>query len=176
MTIRAALPLATLALLPLLFAFAAAPRTQDLARPYVQWVGPESKYTTGFHLIRDDKAWTNLWSIHAGLPKIENRHAVPKVDFNQCIVVAFFRGPSTNEDGEELQSFGQEPDLLRLRFESSTFQTSGTDGRGGSVDTHPFGIWVLPGTKTQIVIEEGRRTLKDQPITYKEVHRFPAAR
>jgi len=170
--------LVVLALVPFLLAAAALKPAERESLPYVQWVGHDSKSPAGFQLIRDDAAWKTLWSTHTGAAASHTpptRHAVPKVDFTQCMVIAYFRGPSTNRDGEELTSVSIDKDLSRCRFIGSTFQTSGgLEGGGGAVSTQPYGIWVLPRASTPIVIEEGRRGLKSDPIQWKEVHRFAA--
>lgn len=153
-------------------------RTRAPTRPYVQWVGHDSKMAhESVLLIRDEPSWLALWESHTGKPHGEGaigRHAAPKIDFTQCAVVAFFRGPSTNEDGEILDSIQSEKDRVILRFESSGFQTFGLDGSGGAVKTTPYGIWVIPATDKPIVIEEGKRELKNEPLTWKEVKRFDA--
>lgn len=162
--------------LPLVLLFAFTRPNAPETHPYVQWVGHDSKAPAGFHLVLDDAAWKSLWSAHTGAAASHTpptRHATPKIDFTQCMVIACFRGPSTNRDGEELTSVSIDKDLIRCRFIGSTFQTSGgLDGGGGAVSTTPYGIWVLPRASAPIVIEEGRRGLKNDPIQWKEVHRF----
>lgn len=147
-----------------------------ISHPYVQWVGPDSKIDhADFQLIRDEAAWNTLWQSHTGKPPApgtEGRHAAPKIDFAQCAIVACFRGRATNEDGEVLESILTTNDGLRLRFESSGFQTFGPGPDGGAVKTTPYGIWVIPATSKPIIVEEARRELKDEPVTWKEVKRF----
>lgn len=144
---------------------------------YVQWAGPDSKIDTpGFQLIRDEAAWETLWRAHTGKPRapgIEDRHATPKIDFTQCLVVACFRGHDTNEDGEILDSILTSDAGTRLRFESASFQTFG-EVDGGAVRTTPFGIWVIPITCKPITIEEAHRRLglKEEELVWKEAKRF----
>jgi hypothetical protein len=141
---------------------------------YVQWVGPDSKHPApGFVLVGDDAAWRALWAAHTGTPEARaGRHGAPKIDFGSCMVVAHFRGPSVNHDGEVLASLDLGGDVVRLRFESWSFQTSGPDGRGGAVETTPYGIWVVPRSDAPIVVERRSEGLKSDPVRWVEAHRF----
>ncbi len=168
----------SLVVLPLVL-FAAAPREAEAPpepeRALVQWAGAASKHPAGFALVLDQAAWRALWSAHTGSPASHSppgRHAAPIIDFTRCMVVAWFTGPTTNTDGVLLETVAVGKDLVRLRVEHSTFQTAGQDGRGGAVDTTPFGIWVIPRSDAPIVVEEARRSLKRDPVTWVEVHRF----
>lgn len=150
---------------------------ENVTLPYVQWCGPTSSHPAGFVRISSESEWTRLWAAHTATPDKPGaltRHAAPKIDFSQCIVIAYFRGPSTNRDGEVLSSIITTPDSTTLRFEPSTFQTSGglNSDDGGAVKTTPFGIWVIPATANPIIIEEARRTLKSAPLTHHEVARL----
>jgi hypothetical protein len=146
--------------------------------PLVQWAGSTSKHEPGFFLIQDDPAWQKLWAKHTGQPAdlafTQARHLAPKIDFGRCLVVAYFRGRAVNQDGEIATSVQDLPDQVLIRFEPSSFQTSGEGPRGGAQDTTPFGLWLIPVTQKPIVIQEIRRELKDQPQTLHEVKRFPA--
>ncbi len=147
--------------------------------PFVQWAGAESAHEAGFVLVRDEAAWRALWGSHTGQAGAGggamNRHAAPEVNFDRCVVVAFFRGPSTNEDGEVVRAVDEVGGRVRVRFSCDSFQTaSSLDGKGGAVQTTPFGIWVLPATEKGIVIEEGTAELKDRPLEWREVKRFEA--
>ena len=147
---------------------AAAPQA-DVAAP-VQWVGADSKHSAGFFMINDAAAWSRLWAEHLGLDGEHgayNRHLAPHVDFNRYLVIAYFRGPSTNRDGEVLASitttpirppapmadkptpisvadFYPPPTPLYtvLRFDSSTFQSETPSGKG--IATSSYGIWLIP--------------------------------
>jgi hypothetical protein len=147
--------------------------------PAVQFVGHDSKIMTPrFVLVRDQTAWDALWAEHSAAAVKEGamgRHAAPKIDFSRFMVVGLFGGAVTNTDGEVAQSVTVTDDLVRVRYEASTFQTSSFNGKGDSgVKTSPFGLWVIETSKSSVVIEEGRRGLKDSPLTWKEVKRFDA--
>ncbi len=146
--------------------------------PCVQWVGHDSKFTEpGFRLVRDEESWKTLWAAHTGHAReygAIGRHAAPKIDFERYMVVAYFRGPTTNRDGEVLETVHPGEDRLVLRFESWSFQTASFSGPDKGVATTPYGLWVVPASDSEIVIEEGRPStgLKADPIVYKEVFRF----
>ncbi|MFN0133361.1 MAG: hypothetical protein ACKVW3_12645 [Phycisphaerales bacterium] len=145
----------------------------------VQLVGHDSKIMTPrFVLVRDQPAWDALWAEHTAAALKEGamrRHAAPKIDFARFMVVGVFGGAVTNTDGEVAQSVTVTDDQVRVRYESSTFQTASFGGNGDSgVKTSPFGLWVIEASKSPVVIEEGRRGLKDSPLSWKEVKRFDA--
>ncbi|MEX2219739.1 MAG: hypothetical protein WD749_13380 [Phycisphaerales bacterium] len=179
---RTMIPLAALALAP--FALLAAAQQQAApqqgaraAPPLVQWTGAHSKKTeAGFVLVRDDAAWRTLWAEHEGArtdePYVFTRHAAPKIDFDRCLVVAYFAGKRTNQDGAVAEAVEQVGGATRLRFHPSTFQTAGPGGGAQSVT--PYAMWVIPATNAPVVIEEARRSLKDEPVRWEEVKRFGA--
>jgi hypothetical protein len=141
--------------------------------PYVQWVGSQSQHAPGFTLVRDEESWRDLWQEHTAADAgTTGRHFAPQVDFERCMVVAYFRGLATNEDGETVRAVDEADEHVRIRFVSDTFQTASFDGSGGTVRTSPFGIWVLPATTKAVVVEEGNAELKDRPLKWREVHRF----
>lgn len=158
---------------------AAAPARAPAAPPAVQWVGPDTRRTEpGFVLLRDDGAWRSLWAQHTGKPVeqsgAQHRYAAPMIDFDRCMALAYFRGPATNSDGEIATSISDDADHITVRFESSGFQTFGSGPEGGAVHTAPYGIWIIPLSSKPVIVEEGTRELKDEPLKWKEVKRFPA--
>jgi hypothetical protein len=153
---------------------APAPAPAAAAGIFVQFVGHDSRREQeGFVVARTEKGWIGIWQDYtgsaAGHGAIE-RNRIPKIDFERCMVVACFGGKRTNTDGYIAREINEFKGAVRLRFEASTFQTSGSDGRGGAQDTTPYGVWVIPATDKPITIERGRRGLKDNPITWEEVH------
>ena len=146
--------------------------------PAVQLVGHDSKIMTPrFVLVHDQAAWDALWAEHNGVDVQHGamaRHAAPKIDFAHFMVVGAFAGATTNTDGQEALSVISSEDSVRVRFVASTFQTSG--GLGGKADqgiaTSPFGLWIIHASNTSVVLEEGRRGVKDSPMSWHEVKRF----
>lgn len=148
----------------------------DPRPPMVQWIGHESKHPAGFVVVRDDEAWRTLWARHTGKPADDrgamHRYVAPRIDFERCMVVGHFAGPSVNADGEVAATFHETGDNLVIRFVSSTFQSSGPGG--GGANTTPFGLWVVPASTLPIVIEEGRHGGKQGALTWEEAARLPA--
>ncbi|MFN0136362.1 MAG: hypothetical protein ACKVS9_09640 [Phycisphaerae bacterium] len=145
--------------------------------PAVQLVGHDSKILTPrFVLVRDQEAWDALWAEHTGVDVKHGamaRHTAPKIDFARFMVVGAFGGATTNTDGEEARSVSLSDHAVRIRYESSTFQTSSFSDRPDTgVKTSPFGLWVIEASNMPVVIEEGRRGLKDSPLSWHEVKRF----
>lgn len=151
---------------------------KDERLPAVQFIGHDSRITQPrFVLVKDDAAWASLWSEHIGAAAGAGamaRHAAPKIDFSRYIVVGAFAGATTNQDGEVAEMVGIEAELVRVRYVPSTFQSASAIGgepdRG--VATTPYGLWVIERTEKPIVIEQGARGLKPEPIAWKEVKRF----
>ena len=144
--------------------------------PFVQWVGHDSlRAEPGYVLVRDETAWHDLWARHRGGPEGEGaiaRHFAPKVDFDRCMVVAHFRGRVVNGDGEVVGEVREFDDHVRIRFESSTFQTFGFDDRGGAVNAQPYGIWVIERSDKPVVVERAVRALKKADVEWHEAARF----
>jgi hypothetical protein len=153
------------------------PATANQSLPAVQLVGHDSAFTTPrFVLVRDPDSWNALRAEHTGTPPKDGatgRHAVPKIDFTRFMVVGVFSGASTNTVGEVAHSVTVTDDLVRVRFQSSTFQTASFgNAPDPGVKTTPFGLWVIETSNSPVVIEEGRSTLKNSPITWTQVQRF----
>jgi len=151
---------------------------KDERLPAVQFVGHDSRITQPrFVLVKDQAAWASLWSEHTSAAAgggAMTRYAAPVIDFNRFMVVGAFSGATTNQDGEVAEMVGVEPNLVRVRYVPSTFQSA--VAIGGEADhgvaTTPFGLWVVERTEKPIVIERGERGLKAEPIQWKEVKRF----
>lgn len=141
---------------------------------YVQFVGHDAtRAQEGFVVARTEKGWIGIWQDYtgasAGHGAIE-RNRIPKIDFEHCMVVAYFGGKRTNTDGYLVRELNEFKGVVRLRFEASTFQTMGGDARGGAQDTTPYGVWVIPATDKRIVIERAAAHLKGQDPVWDEVH------
>ncbi|MBL9030155.1 MAG: hypothetical protein JNM80_00430 [Phycisphaerae bacterium] len=143
--------------------------------PMVQWIGHESKHPAGFVVVRDDEAWRALWGKHTGRPADDrgamHRYIAPRIDFERCMVVGHFAGPSVNADGEVAASVRETAEHLVIRFVSSTFQSAGPGG--GGANTTPFGLWVVPASSLPILIEEGRHGGKQGALVWEEAARLP---
>lgn len=145
----------------------------------VQFVGHDSKIETPRQvLITDEAAWAKLWAEHTGIEATFSpplRNAVPRMDFTRFMVVGVFRGKTVNSDGEIASGVLIGDDAVRVRYERSTFQTmSAGPGPDKGQQTQPFGIFVIDRSNKLVVLEEGRRSLKNQPLKWTEVKRFEA--
>ena len=147
--------------------------------PAVQFVGERSHIAEArFELFRDQEAWAKFWGEHANVEVgygAISRHAAPKVDFTRFMVVCVLGGKRTNTDGITCESVATTDELVRVRIEDSTYQTM----RGGGEVDHgdastPFGFFVIEKAATRVVLEQGRRGLKSDPLTWKQVHEFAA--
>jgi hypothetical protein len=138
--------------------------SKELISP-VQWSGPHSRIRDKRLVqIADREAWMELWAEHKG-DKAERliAHgggvAAPRIDFERYLVVAMFRGETTNCDGESLVSLEEREKDVLLRFDSFTFQTSSFDGPDHGEPASSYGMWLVPRTGKPITIEENTQGL-----------------
>jgi len=149
-------------------------------RPYLTWFGPHSKITQPeFVRITTAEQWLSLWKRHRGADveiSLTGEPIAPAVDFDSCMVLAFFRGPDRENNGEAGASWIETDALAVLRFDPERFQTRTP---AGAVDPDryqgaPFGIFVVPRTPKAVSMEENiQRYIGLEPI-WEEKHRFPA--
>ncbi|KKL20048.1 hypothetical protein LCGC14_2459370 [marine sediment metagenome] len=134
-------------------------------------------------LIADAEQWRSLWRRHSGFkggPRRErggatrSAAALPEVDFESCAVLAIFQGSGWNSDGVELVSATVADGRALLRFDDRSYQTSGPDG--GGVRVTAFGIFVLPRSMSEIVLEENVQGLIGRPPKWKLRARFDVPR
>ncbi|MCW5776926.1 MAG: hypothetical protein KIS87_10850 [Phycisphaeraceae bacterium] len=147
--------------------------------PAVEWIGPDSRIRERrVERVRTREAWESLWHEHTGEGRKfrdETYAFAPRIDFSRFEVVAFFRGPARNNDGEHVVSIEEREDGLLIRFDSSTYQTFfAHDAPDTRTREHPFGIWVIDRTDGPIVVEENVQRLKDNPARWAEQRRFDA--
>lgn len=148
--------------------------------PLVTWSGPDSTIKEAtFQRVIDDAAWLKLWEKHTGRAAQRDnigRPFIPKINFERCMVVAIFQGARVNCNGVVVESVIVAPDRIVFRFDVSGYQTAAAfddrSGRGGAVDSTPFGIFVMPRSSKSLVIEENVQDLKDHPPQWKERARF----
>ncbi|MFG0285254.1 MAG: hypothetical protein ACF8R7_12595 [Phycisphaerales bacterium JB039] len=151
---------------------------REPALPYVQLIGPDSAIVErGFHRIRDQQAWHDLWKRHIGEdPVIAGINMAPEIDFDRCEVIAFFRGKATNTRGERVEAIDDLEGHRRIRFDASTYQTASLfEGEPDHGDAcTPYGLWVIERTDSAIVIEENVQGLIGKPAIWQEKFRFEA--
>lgn len=143
----------------------------------VQFIGQSSRITQpSFELIRDEASWAWLWARHTGAQAQAvppTRHAAPVIDFSRFMVIGAFNGTATNTDGLVARSISTDETSVRVRFETSSFQTASFGpGPDHGVTTTCYGLWVIDRSDKPIIIEEGVQQLKDAPVQWSEVKRF----
>jgi hypothetical protein len=143
----------------------------------VELSGRESKIIKQeFARVTSHEEWSRLWRRHVGAGENDMEAAIglPKIDFDRCMVVAFFRGQSMNTNGEGLSEAEEVDGTLRLRFDSYGFQTASFNGEDQGVKGHSYGFWVLPKSKKPVLIEENVQDLIGKPPIWKEKTRLDA--
>lgn len=148
--------------------------------PAVQWVGPTSSiHAPGYHLVTDEAAWRDLWEQHRG-ELAERAHQgwvmPPEIDFERYMVVACFRGESTNRNGERAEGVFRRGEALVVRYDSVTFQTASFGEQDVPEVSTPYGIWVIEQHDGPVVIEEDKNGLIGADPAWREVHRFAIGR
>ena len=138
----------------------------------VQWSGPRSEIRDPRLIqITDQESWNRLWTEHQGaraerLIAHGGGVASPRIDFERYLVIAMFRGETTNCDGERLVSLQERKDDVLLRFDSFTFQTSSFDGPDRGEAARSYGLWLVPRTGKPITIEENTQGMLDREPTW----------
>jgi hypothetical protein len=149
-------------------------------QPYVTISGSFSEIAQARHLrIVDQKDWAAVWREHRGKEAEKNAYSepvVPDVNFQGCMVVAVFRGQTVNSNGLYLVSLEDRADAIVLRYDSHSFQTASLigDPGGGASAVRPYGIFVVPRSDKELVIEQNVQNLKNHPPIWKERARFQA--
>jgi hypothetical protein len=99
----------------------------------------------------------------------------PEIDFTLYMVICAFCGPAERTNGGLVQEVLRRGDALVIRYDWVTFQTaSGFDGRAPAPAPSgtPYGIWVVERFDGQVILEEDKQGLLNQPPLWREVHRF----
>ncbi|MCC6286105.1 MAG: hypothetical protein IT439_12535 [Phycisphaerales bacterium] len=132
---------------------------------------PEARYVR----VMDAETFATMWAMHVGDDPDDNfraSRAYPEIDFTRCMVIAYFRGPSVNNDGEIIDSVTPTGGGIRIRFDSLTYQTMPRGEADRRLSCRPFGIWVLPRDEGEVIIEENTQGLLSQPPVWTRQIRF----
>ena len=146
--------------------------------PYVELSGADSHMDQlAYHRVTTAEEFQAMFMRHlgqdpAGFDPFYNRHGVPSIDFDRCMVVAIFQGEKWNSAGVSFTSVTEEADRIVFRFDDRSFQTAGPAPEGGRVRARPYGIFVLPRSDKALVLEENIQHLKNEPPKGMEVARF----
>jgi hypothetical protein len=120
--------------------------------------------------ITSQQEWDKIWVAHLGTSPDDAFRAAFEIDFEKCLVVVIFRGDQINVRGIEVVSLREQPDITVLRFAKVTYQTA--NERNNKPPDKPFAFVVLPKNSKQIILEEGMRTMTNEPLKWKEVIRL----
>ena len=124
---------------------------------------------TGWVRVTSQEALTALWGEHA---QVEWQH-VPAlaVDFERCIVLAYFQPNTTNASGVTIESIESVDAGLRVRYDVVQYQTMsiGEEPDRG-VASAPFGFFVVDRYEGPLVFEENVQGIIGQPPVWK--HRW----
>lgn len=118
--------------------------------------------------IRSHDELLRAWNRHKGLPADAPpvvMKSTPKVDFEQCEVVAIFGGETSSSDGVWIVEVVDEGAVRRVRFDSLTYQSSG-GGQGmrrRRSQGAEFGFFLLQRTEREVVVEENVQNLLGAP-------------
>jgi len=153
---------------------------------YVAISGDNSKIDrTRYVRVTSSEQMTDLWLEHLGHHRSENISpavlGTPQVDFDRCMVIAIFPGAQYAE-GVELKEILEDDHRVLVRFNVLNYQVSGEitvkvvkDAQEDSEDLpvfsvpdfpEPYGFFVIPHSKKQVVLEESYRLLLTDPRTW----------
>jgi Tol biopolymer transport system component len=128
----------------------------------VQWSGPNSQVTQKeYHLVKTKEDWEKLWNRHT------SDKPIPEIDFTKEMCIGIFQGKRFNSDGVTA-TISEEKDRILVRFDDISFQTVSIGSGGGGVRVTAFGIFVLPHSTKQVVLEENTQRLIGEPPIWTE--------
>ena len=161
------------------------PATQPVQeqKALVEFSGAHSKIAQRAYLrITSLKEFRDAYMRHLGIDpsrfdEYYNENNVPTIDFDRCMVIAVFDGDGWNTAGISVEAIRDEADRVLVRFAHRFYQTSGdfNSGDGGGKRVTAFGMFVIPRSEKEVVLEEGQQQMRPPRIyAWKEVARFPA--
>lgn len=153
-------------------------------RPLVTLWGADSTIDeVRYERVTSAERWRALYLEHMGLePEPDhpdwawrhyNPHGLPDVDFERCMVIAVFKGDGWNNAGVTIESIDEDEQRVLVRYRDHFYQTEGPDGGGQRVA--PYGIFIVPRSEKEVILEEMVQNMQGEPPTWKEVVRFAAA-
>ena len=96
-----------------------------------------------------------------------NPAGVPDVNFENCMVIAIFKGPACNSAGLRAVSVHEDSEALLFRFDDMSYQTGNWSDK---VTVYAF--FVLPRSTRPVVLEEDVQGIINKPPTWQERARF----
>ncbi|RYF50930.1 MAG: hypothetical protein EOO38_04465 [Cytophagaceae bacterium] len=136
--------------------------------PLVALSGTDSRIVKpSFKRITSDKEWANLWQQHTGKTASEyyDQSHMPRVNFDNCMVIAIFSGSSLSNDGVSALSVTEQPEKVVLRYSNRYLQIEMPDAKTKkkAAINGAFGMFVLPRSTKPVVLEEAFITRKGKP-------------
>ncbi len=134
------------------------------------WSGAHSEVRErGYFRITSPEAWADLWRRHRG----DSGQSVPRIDFDERMVVAIFHGESPSTERIELDSVSEDDTRVRVRFAGRYYQLQFDNGNWSNNNrTTAYGIIALPRSSKLLILEEDVRNLKGAPPKWEERARF----
>ena len=146
------------------------PTNNATVKPLMTLYGQHSKITKPKKVrITSDREWKALWSEH----QLDQSRTRAELDFSRVMVIAIFQGDGMLYGGYDVERIIEGKDRLTVRVRPLYFQVSVS----ASVDvmsSKAWGIFVLPLSDKQIVIEGDERKLIDSPYRWVKWTMFPA--
>jgi hypothetical protein len=147
-------------------------------KPCVAITGANSHVTKPrYQRIMSADQWARVWQEHKG-EKPTGKYdlfydplTLPRIDFDNYMVIAVFKGESWNSAGLKAVSIVEEDHRIVFRYRNKGYQTAGPGGGGEPVSV--FGFFVLPRSKKPLVLEEGQFPLSGDPPLWTERITFP---
>jgi hypothetical protein len=146
-------------------------------KAYVAITGNDSDVKNRqYHRITSDKALSQIWREHRAQLKASAGQVleVPKIDFENCMVILIFQGEGLNCTGLTAHSIIEEENRIVFRYIVNSYQTFGSSTETEAHKVTAFGLFVLRRSAKPIIIEEDTQDVLGEPRVWKECVRFPA--
>ena len=148
---------------------------EKAVKPLLALDGRESKNTkAGYHRIESPEAWKALWLRHnTGTEKPDKIPVTmpqAEVDFSRCMIVAVFQGKEELCDGYKVHSVLETNDNITVRIQARSFAVGDTT----VPKTAAWGIFVLPRSTKQLLVELDTKSDKSDPPKWTKVAEFKA--
>jgi hypothetical protein len=149
-------------------------------KPLATLYGENSKIAEPkFLRITTEKEWTKVWYEHKyGSPDIPHSDKTQtEFDFDKVMVVAVFGGKVGFNSGYYLDSAFEDRKRITLRIPGLGYQL-GPNPDGAAVEracrSQPWGVFVLPRSDKEIVLERDDRGRLDMPAKWVKWKTIPA--
>ena len=162
---------------------------QGINKPLVSLSGAQTRIEgRSYHRLTSAEEFQGLYMRHLGHKPEEfddyyNRHGVPLVNFERCMVIAIFQGDSFNSAGVYVHSVEEDDERILVRFDDRSYQTSGGFSKsedlvtgvpgaggddGGRQRVRAWGMFVLPRSAKAVVLEENVQNIIGDPPEWRE--------